>query len=76
MKISRIELHSPGTYLGGSLATIVEAGDAPGAHRGWAMTGDAIGVRLSKGGATELIPWSFVKKATLEDEKSTKKAGS
>jgi hypothetical protein len=68
MKITRLELHNPGVYLGGSLATIVEGAAAPGVHKGWTMEGDAIGVRLSKSGATELIPWSFIKKATLESE--------
>jgi hypothetical protein len=75
MKITRLEMHSPGTYLGGSLATIVEGGSAPGAHKGWTMVGDAIGVRLSKDGPTELIPWTFVKRVTLEDDKAQAKKG-
>lgn len=75
MKITRLELHSPGTYLGGSLATIIESVDRPGVHKGWAMEGNAIGVSLSRGGATELIPWGFIKRATLEDEKPAKRGG-
>jgi hypothetical protein len=75
MKITRLEMHSPGTYLGGSLATIVEGGNGPGVHKGWTMEGDAIGVRLTKGGPTELIPWNYVKRVTLEEEKAQAKKG-
>jgi hypothetical protein len=76
MKITRLEMHSPGTYLGGSLTTIIEGSSGPGVHKGWTMEGDAIGVRLSKGsGLTELIPWNYVKRVTLEDEKAQAKKG-